>query len=140
MRKYRFIGNPDEYNDPSYVIYKGAELWENIKPEGWENDVAYHVHVYKEDWEEVIEKQETLDTVNKPLKDNINPNHYKNGKVECIDALESATINKKGLEAVCVANTIKYLWRYEDKNGLEDVKKAEWYLKRLIKHLENDKV
>lgn len=70
------------------------------------------------------------------MKDNINPQHYKNGKVECIDALESATINKVGIEAVCTANVIKYLWRYEDKNQLEDVKKAQWYLERLIKVLE----
>ena len=69
-------------------------------------------------------------------KDNINPSHYRNGKIECIDSIESATINKKGIEAACVANIIKYLWRYEDKNGLEDVKKARWYLDRLILKLE----
>ena len=89
-------------------------------------------------WEElqpgggIIPGQETF---KEPKKDNINPSHYKNGKVECIDALESATVNKTGLEAVCTANVIKYLWRYEDKNGLEDVKKAQWYLEKLIKHL-----
>jgi len=60
------------------------------------------------------------------------PSHYTQGKVECIDAIESATINKKGIEAVCTANVIKYLWRYENKNGLEDLKKAEFYLNRLI--------
>lgn len=70
-------------------------------------------------------------------KDNVNhPSHYTQGKVECIDALESATIGKSGIEAVCVANIIKYLWRYEEKNGLEDVKKAQFYLNRLIATLE----
>lgn len=71
------------------------------------------------------------------MKDNINPNHYKNWKVECIDALESATVNKKWIEAVCVANIIKYLWRYEDKNWLEDINKAKWYLDKLITSLTN---
>lgn len=72
-------------------------------------------------------------------KDNVNhPNHYNQGKVECIDALESATIGKSGIEAVCVANVIKYLWRYEEKNGLEDVKKAQFYLNRLLATLENN--
>lgn len=66
------------------------------------------------------------------MKDNINPNHYKQGKIECIDALEAATVNKTGIEAICTANIIKYLWRYEAKNGLEDVKKAQWYLNKLI--------
>ena len=60
------------------------------------------------------------------------PSHYTNGKVECIDAIESAIVGKTGIEAVCVANVIKYLWRYEDKNGLEDIKKAQWYLNKLI--------
>jgi hypothetical protein len=68
--------------------------------------------------------------------DPINPDHYKNGAVECIDALEAATVGKTGVEAVCTANVIKYLWRYEAKNGLEDVKKAKWYLDKLIEKLE----
>jgi len=68
-------------------------------------------------------------------KDNINPDHYKSGKIECIDALEAATVNKTGIEAVCTANAIKYLWRYENKNGLEDVKKAQWYINKLIEVL-----
>lgn len=67
------------------------------------------------------------------LKDNVNqPGHYTQGGVECIDAITAATINKTGIEAVCVANVIKYLWRYELKNGVEDVKKAQWYLNRLV--------
>lgn len=73
-----------------------------------------------------------------PKRDAINPDHYKQGKVECIDALEAATVNKKGVEAVCTANVIKYLWRYEAKNGLEDVKKAQWYLEKLIEKLKAD--
>jgi len=70
--------------------------------------------------------------------DNVNrPQHYNSGKVECIDAIESAVVNKQGFEATCVANVIKYLWRYEQKNGVEDVKKAQWYLNKLIDTLEN---
>lgn len=70
-------------------------------------------------------------------KDNINPDHYRQGGVECINAITAATINKSGIQAVCTANVVKYLWRYELKNGLEDVKKAKWYLERLIEELEN---
>lgn len=71
------------------------------------------------------------------MADAINPSHYKQGKVECIDAIESATVHKTGLEAVCTANVIKYLFRYEAKNGLEDVRKAQWYLNKLIDYLEH---
>ncbi len=72
--------------------------------------------------------------------DNVNhPFHYCQGGVECIDALKAATVGKTGIEAVCVANVIKYLFRYENKNGLEDVKKAQWYINRLIQELEEKK-
>jgi len=70
------------------------------------------------------------------MTDAINPNHYRRGSVECIDAIEAATVDKRGIEAACTANIVKYLWRYEAKNGLEDVKKARWYLDRLISTLE----
>ena len=65
-------------------------------------------------------------------KDNVNPSHYKQGNVECIDALEAATMNLTGIEAVCTANAIKYLWRWKDKNGVEDLKKAQWYINKLL--------
>lgn len=81
---------------------------------------------------EVVEEAKKHDAVN-------HPSHYTQGKVECIDTIESACINKQGIEAVCVANVIKYLWRYESKNGVEDVKKARWYLERLIEELEKNK-
>ena len=80
-----------------------------------------------------------IEQVRQAVKDNVNhPSHYTQGKVECIDALESATIGKFGIEAVCVANIIKYLWRYEEKNGVEDVRKAQFYLNRLLATLENN--
>ena len=60
------------------------------------------------------------------------PPHYTAGKVECIDALEAATESLIGIEAICTANAIKYLWRWKHKNGVEDLKKARWYLDRLI--------
>lgn len=75
-------------------------------------------------------KEPNVDMVN-------HPSHYTQGGIECIDALKAATVNKTGIEAVCTANAIKYLWRYEEKNGIEDVKKARWYIDRLIKELEN---
>ena len=65
------------------------------------------------------------------------PPHYTKGRIECIDAIDSATVGKSGIEAVCVANIIKYLYRYEEKNGIEDVKKAKWYINKLISELES---
>lgn len=69
------------------------------------------------------------------MTDSINPSHYKKGEIECIDAIKAATVGKTGIEAVCTANVIKYVWRYEEKNGIEDLRKALWYLERLIKEV-----
>ena len=67
------------------------------------------------------------------MNDMINhPAHYTAGKIECIDALEAATTGLKGIEAVCTANAIKYLWRWKYKNGVQDLQKAQWYINKLI--------
>jgi hypothetical protein len=65
--------------------------------------------------------------------DNINHAiHYNQGKIECIEAIEEATKELSGIESVCTGNAIKYLWRWKRKNGVEDLKKAVWYINRLI--------
>ena len=58
------------------------------------------------------------------------PPHYKNGDIECIDAIKSALGD--GYEYYLQGAIIKYIWRYKHKNGIEDLKKAEWYLKEII--------
>jgi|TARA_R110000803_G_scaffold120761_3_gene188826 hypothetical protein len=70
-------------------------------------------------------------------KDNVNrPSHYRKGKVECIDAIKSATGD--GYQFYLQGNIIKYMWRFNHKNGLEDLQKAQWYLSELMK-LKNKK-
>lgn len=65
------------------------------------------------------------------------PSHYTKGDIECIDAIKSAVYGLHGMEAVCTANAIKYLWRWKFKNGVEDLKKAKWYIEKLIKLIED---
>lgn len=70
-------------------------------------------------------------------KDMVNhPAHYTAGGIECIDALKAATVGLEGIQAVCTANAIKYLWRWKFKNGTEDLKKAIWYINHLIEELD----
>lgn len=69
-------------------------------------------------------------------KDNINPDHYKKGSVECIDAISSAVEGLVGVEAMLTGNAMKYLYRWKQKNGAEDLKKAKWYIDRLISELD----
>lgn len=75
---------------------------------------------------DIFAKDETL-----LLTNPIEPNHYKTGNMECIDAL-AETLGSEGIKSFCKGNVIKYLWRYEKKNGVEDLKKAQWYLNKLI--------
>ena len=58
------------------------------------------------------------------------PPHYNQAGVECIEAIRAAT--DEGYEYYLQGNIIKYLWRYRYKNGVEDLKKAQWYLNKLI--------
>lgn len=73
--------------------------------------------------------------------DNVNhPPHYKSDAkcsrcshpIECIDVTEHLDF--------LAGNAIKYVWRYEGKNGIEDIRKAVWYLNRLIAKLENQSI
>jgi hypothetical protein len=62
----------------------------------------------------------------------INPVHYKIGGIETIDYIE-AKLTREQFIGYLVGNVVKYVSRFEYKNGLEDLKKADWYLNRLIK-------
>tara|TARA_Y100001938_G_C7818133_1_gene295250 strand:- start:158 stop:463 length:306 start_codon:yes stop_codon:yes gene_type:complete len=75
------------------------------------------------------EQTEVMDMVN-------HPPHYNKSGVECIDAIKAMT--DVGFQYYLQGNIMKYLWRYRYKNGVEDLKKAQWYLNELIDELEDD--
>lgn len=63
------------------------------------------------------------------------PAHYTSGGIECIDAM-AAAFGDEAVKDFCLCNCFKYLWRHRNKNGVEDLKKARWYLNRLITNME----
>jgi hypothetical protein len=66
------------------------------------------------------------------MKDNVKePSHYK-GEIECIAAIK-ASMSQQQFKGYLKGNVMKYLWRYDRKNGLEDLQKADVYLQWLIK-------
>jgi hypothetical protein len=69
----------------------------------------------------------TVDSVNHPA-------HYNQGGIECIEAIKAAIGD--GFVSYLRGNCIKYLWRCEHKGGIEDLKKAAFYLDRAIKEME----
>lgn len=105
-----------------------------------------HDNYTKKTFDIIVESEPTI-IINpfKPTKapdptDNVNhPKHYKskNG-LECIEVIDAATEGLTGIEATHTGQVIKYIWRWKKKNGVEDLKKAKWYLDRLINHLEKE--
>jgi hypothetical protein len=80
-----------------------------------------------------VEPEAVIKESLKTTSDPINPSHYKQGGIECIEAMKVALGG--GFLGYLRGNAIKYLWRYDKKNGIEDLKKARWYLDRLIKEV-----
>lgn len=94
---------------------------------------------YKFALEPLPEKDGPIKMPESSKLDNVNhPKHYCKGGVESIDFVKAAVSNLSGFEAVCVANIIKYMWRYKEKNGLEDVMKAGKYLEWLQEEVKNN--
>ena len=76
----------------------------------------------------IISKESLLE------EDNVNhPSHYANNPkgIECIDAME-AGLGKERVMSFCLCNAFKYIFRTQNKNGIEDVKKAIWYLNKFV--------
>lgn len=74
-----------------------------------------------------------MGTEKKELNDNVNhPAHYCKGSIECIDSIK-ASMTDECFKGFLKGNVMKYVYRYESKvNPLEDLKKARWYLDKLI--------
>lgn len=67
------------------------------------------------------------------------PDHYQSKSgLEVIQVMEAFTEGLEGIEAVDTGNVIKYICRWKKKNGLQDLKKACWYLNDLINHVEKE--
>jgi len=72
------------------------------------------------------------DTCSEVTPDNVNhPAHYETGKFECIDVMVE-TQGEEAVKAYCLCAAFKYLYRHRRKNGLEDIKKARWYLDKYV--------
>tara|TARA_R100000388_G_C7228058_1_gene152932 strand:+ start:553 stop:792 length:240 start_codon:yes stop_codon:yes gene_type:complete len=67
------------------------------------------------------------------MKDKINPDYYVGTRIQVSDFISEFNLN------YFEGNIVKYIVRHRDKNGIEDLKKARWYLDRLIKKEENAK-
>lgn len=64
------------------------------------------------------------------------PAHYQSETgLEVIDVIEAFTVDLNGIEATDTGNVLKYMCRWKNKNGVQDLEKARWYLEHLIDHV-----
>lgn len=79
-----------------------------------------------------MSKQRTTDIQGAKRETVNHPQHYKHhpSGVECIEIVEHLSFN--------LGNAVKYIWRHDLKNGLEDLKKAAWYIQREIEKIERE--
>lgn len=114
------------------VLVSESTLLENVYSVKDEQNREYLIHG---EFLEITKEEELK------VKDNINPQHYKNGTrgIETIDTIIES-LGEKGFVNYCIGNVIKYVSRYEYKNGLEDLKKAKWYSEIIIKKLFGDNI
>lgn len=89
-------------------------------------------HFYVENVFEMSEEPIQPSEEHNPVE---HPNHYCQGGIECIKAIE-ASMPPEGFQDYCKGNVLKYVWRYREKNGLEDLKKAQVYLGWMIESKE----
>ena len=70
------------------------------------------------------------------MADNVNsPRHYTAGDIEVIDYIKDNL--QGGFESYCIGSILKYISRYKNKNGIEDLKKARWFLNKVINELDD---
>lgn len=65
-------------------------------------------------------------------KDMVNrPPHYISNGIECFDVI-LASQGKEATKSYCLCNAMKYIFRHDNKNGIEDIKKAKWYIDKYL--------
>lgn len=120
------IGNKDFKNEVT-DIYTNPERFKEVRDDLGKSQLEQSImDVYANKMNSIPEAAK-IDMVN-------HPQHYKTGKIECIDCISAVVNMYDGEQAYDVGQVIKYLYRAPTKqNFMQDLKKAQWYLNRLIK-------
>jgi len=109
----------------AHPVEANRDSIDDITPAEWD---AYN----RRRLENIGKKTLGKDVVNKPA-------HYNNGSIECIDYIEQQ-LTEEEFRGYLLGNIIKYTHRHKYKNGVEDLKKANWYLDKLTKNLDKEEI
>ncbi len=128
---YSWLASNDTADGVFETDGKGL-LWVNgnlYEPETYVQPTTDKYKVLKGIVRKLGEHEQTSDPVNSPL-------HYASGDIECIDAIK-ASMTREAFLGYLKGNIQKYMWRYEKKvNPIGDVKKARWYMNKLVDELD----
>lgn len=114
------------------MMAKVAMLLSDKKPGRPEKEPANEAAMTAIENAEKIKLRQAVDEMLELVPDSVNcPAHYTAGKIEVIDFIQDK-MSGEMFEGFCIGNALKYLSRYRMKGGLEDLKKAKWYLNRII--------
>lgn len=105
---------------------KGDEFWNDVffgKYNKQQNSTKIEPHTFIEP-DMIKSTPSYIDRIN-------NPPHYKQGDIECIDAIKSA-LTAEEFRGYCKGNALKYIWREKHKGQNESVEKAIWYLNKIL--------
>ncbi|MFS1514578.1 DUF3310 domain-containing protein [Chengkuizengella sp. SCS-71B] len=116
---------------PQKKFYSLLDSW-GIRETKDEEVAMIQMHTHKLSKDELEckpeEKVERTEKQNDPVN---RPNHYVTGGIETIDFMQ-AKLTGEQFKGYCLGNVLKYCTRHEHKNGKEDLKKAQWYLNKLL--------
>lgn len=151
----KFIVSATNRDDIFCFVFEGPHIADTCRKAGlftnWEKDqkikeLEKKIDFLERKYSKAIDRISELEELKTPTienfadeepKDNVNhPSHY-TGKYECIDVMQDVFGNE-ATDNFCLCNAFKYIWRARKKNGLEDVKKAVWYLNKYIEEAEKD--
>ena len=125
---------PNERNEKVRLLIKIPYDLTRVVDLSYELDKKY-VNDSKIENAKTTNIQFTIDTTETQSDPVNSPTHYQTGLIETIDSIKNILGHEK-FQAYCIGNVIKYLSRYREKNGLEDLKKAETYISFIIKSYE----
>jgi Protein of unknwon function (DUF3310) len=126
---------------PCVWEHRQTGFWPNYQSASFsqspaEEEVTEEEVEYWDQWQNKPENWQGYKTINIVKQDNVNsPKHYTTGGIETIDYIK-AKLGHEGTINYCMGNVMKYTSRWQDKNGKEDLKKAQWYLNYAINMME----
>lgn len=156
------LKTPDEVNEEKEKLRMAQNLVRNVIKDGEEMEKSHNsyksavdaVKKYKKEWgsedlDKAIDRafgftnpyafkamNEVYDNYESEDKNVSHPSHYQSDSgVEVIDVIEAFTKGLEGIEATDTGNVIKYICRWKNKNGAQDLEKAMWYLQHLLNHV-----